>query len=91
VMQGGEIVEQGTTADIFNTPQHPYTRRLLEAEPTGSPDPVPEDAEEIVRTEGLRVWFPITAGFLRKTVGHVKAVNSASVSVRAGETLGVVG
>jgi len=91
VMQGGEIVEQGPTADIFAAPQHPYTRRLLEAEPVGRPDPVPEDAGQVVSTKGLRVWFPITAGLLRKTVGHVKAVNDASLSVRAGETLGVVG
>jgi microcin C transport system ATP-binding protein len=91
VMQGGEIVEQGITAEIFANPQHPYTQKLLAAEPSGGPDPVPEGAGEVVRTEGLRVWFPITAGFLRKTVGHVKAVNDATLSVRAGETLGIVG
>jgi len=91
VMQGGEIVEQGTAAEIFANPQHPYTRKLLAAEPTGRPDPVPAGAQEVVRTEHLRVWFPIHAGFLRRTVGHVKAVNDASLSVRAGETLGIVG
>ena len=91
VMQGGEIVEQGTAAEIFANPQHPYTRKLLAAEPTGRPEPVPEGAEEIVRTENLRVWFPIQRGFLRRTAGHVKAVNDATLSVRAGETLGVVG
>jgi microcin C transport system ATP-binding protein len=91
VMQGGEIVEQGPAAQIFSAPQHPYTQKLLAAEPRGRPDPVAADAPEIVRTEGLRVWFPIHRGFLRRTVGHVKAVNDASLSVRAGETLGIVG
>ena len=91
VMQQGEIVEQGPTAEIFDNPQHPYTIKLLSAEPTGQPDPVPQDAEEIVSTEHLKVWFPITKGLLRRTVGHVKAVNDASISVRAGETLGIVG
>lgn len=91
VMQAGEIVEQGPAAEIFANPQHPYTQKLLAAEPTGAPDPVAEDAPEIVRTENLRVWFPIQRGLLRKTVGHVKAVNDATLSVRAGETLGVVG
>ncbi|WP_068300467.1 ABC transporter ATP-binding protein [Pararhodobacter sp. CCB-MM2] len=91
VMQNGEIVEQGPTEQVFTNPSHPYTRKLLEAEPTGEPDPVPQGAPEVLRTEGLRVWFPIQRGLLRKTVGHIKAVNDASLSLRAGETLGVVG
>ncbi|MFN3844384.1 MAG: ABC transporter ATP-binding protein [Paracoccaceae bacterium] len=91
VMQGGEIVEQGLTADIFANPAHPYTQKLLAAEPRGLPDPVPAGATEVVHTSSLRVWFPITAGFLRRVVGHVKAVNDASLSVRTGETLGIVG
>ena len=91
VMQGGEIVEQGPTEQIFRTPRHPYTQKLLAAEAKGLPDPVAPDAPEVLRTDALRIWFPITAGFLRKTVGHVKAVNAASLSVRAGETVGIVG
>ena len=91
VMQGGEIVEQGPVEKIFANPQHPYTRKLLSAEPQGHPDPVAADAPEIVRTEGLRVWFPVHAGLMRRTVGHVKAVNDASLRVRAGETVGIVG
>jgi microcin C transport system ATP-binding protein len=91
VMKGGEVVETGPTAEVFARPQHDYTRKLLAAEPKGQPDPVPERAEEILRTDGLRVWFPIQKGFMKRTVGHVKAVNAASVSVRAGETLGIVG
>jgi microcin C transport system ATP-binding protein len=91
VMQGGEIVEQGLTADIFANPQHPYTQKLLAAEQKGGPDPVPAGAVEVVRTDDLRIWFPIHKGLMRKTVGHVKAVNAATLSVRAGETLGIVG
>ena len=91
VMQGGEIVEQGSTAEIFANPQHPYTQKLLAAEQKGGPPAVPEGAAEVVRTDALRIWFPIHKGLLRKTVGHVKAVNDATLSVRAGETLGIVG
>ncbi len=91
VMQGGEIVEQGPTAAVFAAPAHPYTQKLLAAEPQGRPDPVAPDAPEVLRTEHLRVWFPIQRGFLRQTVGHVKAVNDANLVVRAGETLGIVG
>ena len=91
VMQGGEIVEQGNTAEIFDNPQHPYTRKLLGAEPSGSPNPVSSEAEQILQTNDLRIWFPITRGLLRRTVGHVKAVNAANITVRRGETLGIVG
>ena len=91
VMKDGEIVESGPTAEIFANPQHAYTRKLLNALPSGAPDPVPEGAPPLVQTEKLRVWFPIQKGFLRRTVGHVKAVNEATISVHAGETLGIVG
>jgi microcin C transport system ATP-binding protein len=91
VMQKGEIVEQGETGALFAAPQHPYTQMLLSAESTGAPDPVPADAEEVTRTENLKIWFPIQRGLLKRTVGYVKAVNDASVAVRAGETVGIVG
>lgn len=91
VMKDGEIVEEGPTADIFAAPQHPYTQKLLAARAVGRPAPVAADAPVVAQTEHLKVWFPIQKGFLKKTVGHVKAVNDASISVRAGETLGIVG
>ena len=91
VMKDGEIVETGPTETIFADPQHPYTRKLLAAEPSGAPEPVAAGAAEILHTDHLRVWFPIQRGLLRKTVDHVRAVNDASLSVRAGETLGIVG
>jgi microcin C transport system ATP-binding protein len=90
-MKNGEIVEAGPTAEIFANPQHPYTQMLLAAEPKGVALPAPEDAPEVLRTENLRVWFPIQAGLLKRTVGHVKAVNDLSLTLRAGETLGIVG
>ena len=91
VMKDGEIVEEGKTSDIFSAPKHPYTKMLLDAEATGRPAPVPADAEVIAETDKLRIWFPIQRGLMRRTVGHVKAVNAASFSVREGETVGIVG
>ena len=91
VMKDGKIVEAGPTKEIFDSPQHEYTKMLLSAEPKGQPDPIDPSAKEIVSTENLRVWFPIKRGLMRRTVGHVKAVNDATLSVRAGETLGIVG
>ncbi|SLN22636.1 ABC transporter ATP-binding protein [Roseisalinus antarcticus] len=91
VMKDGEIVEQGPVDDIFDRPQHPYTVSLLTAESTGAPTPVPAGAEVIAETEHLKIWFPVQRGLLRRTVGHIKAVNNATLSVRAGETVGIVG
>ena len=91
VMKDGEIVETGPVAEIFGAPQHPYTQMLLAAESTGRPAPVPEAAPVVASAKELRIWFPIHAGLLKRTVGHVKAVNSATFEVRAGETLGIVG
>ncbi|MCV6592104.1 MAG: ABC transporter ATP-binding protein [Silicimonas sp.] len=91
VMKDGEIVEEGETRALFADPQHPYTQTLLSAESSGAPDPVEPGAETIAETEDLRIWFPIQRGLLKRTVGHIKAVNAATLSVRAGETIGIVG
>jgi len=91
VMTGGKIVETGPTREIFDNPQHAYTRHLLAAEPKGKPPPANENAEPVMRGENIKVWFPIRQGFLRRTVDHVKAVDGVDVTVRAGQTLGVVG
>jgi microcin C transport system ATP-binding protein len=91
VMQDGAVVEQGETAALFDAPRHDYTRHLLDAEPKGRPDPVPADSEEVIAADNLKVWFPIKKGIIRRTVGHVRAVDGVDVSVRAGHTVGIVG
>lgn len=91
VMTEGRIVEQGDTAEIFDNPQHSYTQHLLAAEPKGKPATAAMDAPVVVEAKDLKVWFPIKRGILRKTVGHIKAVDGVSVEVREGHTVGVVG
>lgn len=91
VMTKGEIVEQGPAEEVFSRPQHPYTRHLLAAEPKGEPPKSDPSAKVVVSADGLKVWFPITRGFLRRTVGYIKAVDGVDVVVRERQTLGVVG
>ncbi len=91
VMNGGEIVEQAAVADLFIRPQHPYTQKLLSAEPRGNPLTPPDNAAEVMAADQVKVHFPIKKGLLRRTVDHVRAVDGVSVSVRQGHTVGVVG
>jgi microcin C transport system ATP-binding protein len=91
VMQRGRIVEAGKTAEVFANPQHPYTKMLIAAEPKGAAPLADASAKAVLAAEDVKVWFPIKRGLLRRTVGHVKAVDGVSLTVREGQTVGVVG
>ncbi|HYZ32307.1 MAG TPA: dipeptide ABC transporter ATP-binding protein, partial [Crenalkalicoccus sp.] len=91
VMRDGEAVEAGPVGQVFAAPRHPYTRMLLAAAPRGRPASAPPGAPVVLEAEDLRVHFPIRRGVLRRTVGHVRAVDGVSLAVREGETLGLVG
>jgi microcin C transport system ATP-binding protein len=91
VMKEGRIVERGAVARVFERPEHPYTRELLAAEPKPDPAPPNPTAPVMLATDDLKVWFPIRRGVLRRTVGHIKAVDGINIEIRKGETLGVVG
>ncbi|HKC53277.1 MAG TPA: ABC transporter ATP-binding protein [Burkholderiales bacterium] len=56
------------------------------ASPTESAESAP-----LLSVRGLKVHFPIRKGLLKRTVGHVKAVDGVSLDIRSGRTLGLVG
>jgi microcin C transport system ATP-binding protein len=91
VMQQGRIVEMNNAEALFKAPQHPYTRALLAAEPKGTPPKANYSSPVILEARDVRVHFPIKRGFLRRTVGAIKAVDGISLTLREGETVGVVG
>lgn len=91
VMNSGKIVEHGPVERVFTLPEHPYTKALLAAEPKPDPAPPQPHAPVVISTDDLKIWFPIKRGLLRRTIGHIKAVDGVKLTVRKGETLGVVG
>ena len=91
IMKDGEIVEEGKTSAVFSSPSHEYTKRLVEAEPSGIKSQISGEPNIVLSGEDVRVWFPIKKGLLRRTVDHIKAVDGISFTVRQGETVGVVG
>jgi ABC-type microcin C transport system duplicated ATPase subunit YejF len=91
VMRYGEVVEQGDTAKIFTSPQHAYTKALLDAEPRGSKAPPRDDARQVLTGSNIRVSFNIGGGGLAGPVLKLKAVDGVSVNLRQGQTIGIVG
>ena len=91
VMTQGKIVETGPTQEIFDNPQHAYTKHLLAAEPKGKPPKPDETSPIVIEGKDIKVWFPIKKGLLRRTADHVKAVDGIDLTLRAGQTLGIVG
>jgi microcin C transport system ATP-binding protein len=91
VMTRGQIVETGPVAEVFERPRHPYTQHLLAAEPKGRPLERALDAPVVMAGDEIKVHFPIQRGLLRRTVGHVKAVDGVDLRIRRGQTVGVVG
>ena len=89
VMTQGEIVETGECATVFESPQHEYTRHLLDAEPKGRPLGT-KNSENLLKCDLLNVKFPLAKGFFY-TTKYLQAVNNVSLSVPRGQTLGIVG
>ncbi len=91
VMKDGELVETGTAAQILNRPSHFYTRSLVSAGFDEAPPDPPDDSEIIIELADLKVWFPVRKGILRRTTGHIKAVDGVCLTLRKGRTLGLIG
>ncbi|WP_093633643.1 ABC transporter ATP-binding protein [Paraburkholderia aspalathi] len=93
VMEQGVLVESGSVEQVFESPQHPYTQRLLASRPQRTVVPVLPISPVLLEARDVSVDFktklPGLSGWFRS--GHFRAVADANVSVRQGETLGIVG
>lgn len=93
IMHKGKIIEQGQTADVFAAPKENHTIHLLDSLPKGkgTSEVMATDNIPLLKTEQLRCHFPIKAGFFRRTVNTIKAVDDVKLTIRKNTTFGIVG
>jgi microcin C transport system ATP-binding protein len=85
IMHDGRIVEKGPTATIFINPQDPYTIHLLNSVPKGEPEPK-LNRKQLLTISDLQCHFPIKAGFFKRTIGKIKAVDGVNLTICEGTT-----
>ena len=89
VMQQGNVVEQGDTSSVFSNPQHSYTKKLINSEPSEKQDfLVAEDS--IITVKDLNIYYPLpNKKFFQKDFFH--AVKDVNFSIPRKSTIGLVG
>ncbi|NOI80311.1 ABC transporter ATP-binding protein [Vibrio tubiashii] len=91
VMCKGDVVEKGQCDELFAHPKHEYTQMLINSIPSGSKDPIEEDAPALLKADDIRVKFLIKSHFLPNRNQYFEAVKGISLELKQGETLGIVG
>ncbi|MDO5051130.1 MAG: dipeptide ABC transporter ATP-binding protein [Moraxella equi] len=91
VMQHGVIIERGTTQDVFNNPQHPYTVELLTPIPNNHKPILDESAPKLITADDVKVNYVVARNFFGKPTKTFNAVKGITLDLKVGETLGIVG
>ncbi|HKK57499.1 ABC transporter ATP-binding protein [Marinobacter sp.] len=91
VMEKGKVVETAATETLFQSPQHPYTRKLLDAEPPASPAVTHIKQEPLLEVKDLDVRFTTRRSLFGRPKAWFQAVDKTSFALNRGETLGIVG
>jgi oligopeptide transport system ATP-binding protein len=91
VMRQGVVVEEGPVSRIFSQPSHSYTKMLLAAEPKGRKPPVPDHAPALLQAGNIKVSFHLGGGWFGGETFELRAVDSVSLTLHQGQTIGIVG
>jgi len=91
IMQKGKLVESGEVAEVFSNPKQTYTQHLLAAEPKGLATPIAQDAPLILQASNINAFFPLKSGFFQREKSLLHAVKDVSLTLSAGQTIGIVG
>ena len=102
VMYNGEMVETGRVEDIFRSPQHEYTRSLLQSalhlqatNQVSLTPATPSATNPLLRVSNLKQYYTLEqnfiAQFLTKEQQTIKAVDNVSFEIYPGQVLGLVG
>jgi len=92
VLEKGRLMETGTTEQILLSPGNPYTQRLVASLPRGGGDlaPVPASVPTVLEVRGASIEYPGRPGLFRRATPR-RVVHGASLDVREGEIVAVVG
>ena len=89
VMQKGVVVEQGDTKSVFLNPQHEYTQKLINSEPSPKQETLPEKTH-FITAKHLNIFYPLpNKTFFKKDFFH--AVKDVNFSIPKNSTIGLVG
>ena len=87
VMKDGSVVESGTVESIFKSPQHTYTKRLIDA----IPDIHQTRPPRTLNNDILLKFDRVSVDYTSPNGSLYRAVNDINLAIRKGETLGIVG
>jgi microcin C transport system ATP-binding protein len=92
VLHQGNLVESGLTKQVFEHPEDPYTRALVNSEPVRDLAPLMPLAPVLLKTEELSVAYPSSdsTSWFKKAPAH-KVLRKVSFALKQGQTIGVIG
>jgi len=92
VLNQGNLMESGSTKQVFTQPTDPYTKALVNSEPVRDLAPVMPLAPVLLETEDLSVSYPSSepTSWFKKAPPH-KVLKKVSFALKQGQTIGVIG